>query len=178
MPLLLIRNGVTVASELCAKKYLSPKHCEMILKFKRIERKSGLVIDLIRVIMCSTFFILSFFSFCQIANNDKLTNDSLVNKHVNEEFELNFHTFLDGGYIWVLESNDTTKIKLISKTSKSPKYISDTLGKVGVVMIGGDSVETWKFVGVQKGVYQLRFYYKRPQQNDIRRIKNVKVIIS
>ncbi|MCK9423094.1 MAG: protease inhibitor I42 family protein [Bacteroidales bacterium] len=121
--------------------------------------------------------MISFVSYTQTDSKSKSLNDSLIHKKINEEFELNFHNFLDGNK-WFLESIDTTEIKLISKTSKSPEFISDTLRKAGLVMIGGGFTEIWKFVGLQKGVYKLRFYYGRPHQNDRRRIKNVKVIIS
>jgi hypothetical protein len=106
------------------------------------------------------------------------SKDSLININVNESFELNFHYFLEGECIWVIESNDTTSIKLISKTEKSPESLSDTLRPVGLVLIGGGFDEIWKFTGIKKGVYQLRFYYKCQQSNGIRRIRNVKVIIS
>jgi predicted secreted protein len=149
----------------------------MILKFIKIERNVDLLIEPMRLIMCITFLILSSVSFCQITKG-KLSNDSLVNKNVNEDFELTFHYFLDGECNWYLESNDSTRIKLISITHDSPKEVNDTLGKVRLVFPGGGFDEIWKFIGIQKGVYQLRFHYKCKQQNEIRRNKNVKVIIS
>ncbi len=106
------------------------------------------------------------------------SKDSLININVNESFELNFHYFLDGECIWVIESVDTVSIKLISKTKKSHESLSDTLAPVGLVLIGNGFDEIWKFKGIQKGVHQLRFYSKCQQSNGIRRIRNVKVIIS
>jgi hypothetical protein len=135
------------------------------------------MIEAKRIALCFTFFIFSVASFCQMNKTENPSKDSLVNINVNEFFELTFHYFLDGECIWVIESDDTASIKLISKTKKSPKSLSDTLGPVGLVSIGGGFDEIWKFTGIQKGVYQLRFYYKCQQPNGIRMIRNIKVVI-
>ena len=164
---------------MCKKIILNRLHLRMFVGLQNKKAQSNRKnLYHMRLIILSTLLLLPFVSFGQNANNNKYTNDSVVNINMNEEFELNFTTFLDGGFKWFLESNDSTKIKLIRKTSQSPPNVSDTLNKIGVELIGGGSTETWKFVGLKQGVYKMHFYYSRPNQNEFRRTRSITVIIS
>jgi len=67
------------------------------------------------------------------------------------------------------------EIKLINKSTKSTTIKQNI---PGLEIIGGGSVEIWKFAGIKKGTYQMHFYYKQPNQDGIRRMKNIKIIIN
>ena len=75
---------------------------------------------------------------------------------------------MDGGYFWFIEPFDTTKFILIdsSRINKYPQY-----------PIGSPKIQTWTFMGIQKGEYQLVFYYKRAWLDAIERKEYYTIII-
>ena len=117
----------------------------------------------------SVLIISYCFTDCQNIKNSKLHNDTVIRKGVNEQFELQFEACLTCGYEWFLESVDTTKIKLLSKSSE-PKSHDPNL-------VGGNAIETWTFIGLQKGSYQLVFNYKRPWLEEIQKTEKIKLIV-
>ncbi|TSA24485.1 MAG: hypothetical protein D4R67_11705 [Bacteroidetes bacterium] len=109
------------------------------------------------------------FTACQHCKDSKLFNESVIKKGVNEPVELKFEACLTCGYEWFLESVDTTKVKLLSKSSEpinpDPK------------VVGGNAIETWTFVGLQQGDYQLVFNYKRPWEDTIQKTEKIRLIV-
>ena len=81
----------------------------------------------------------------------------------------------DGGE-WTLETYDTNKVKLISRTFSYPKQPEGKDG-VGVMIIGGGS-EIWTFNFTIKGVFTLSFLYHYALQNPNKRISKIKFIVN
>ena len=117
----------------------------------------------------SVLIISYCFTDCQNIKNSKLHNDTVIRKGVNEQFELQFEACLTCGYEWFLEPVDTTKVKLLSKSSE-PKSQDPNL-------VGGNAIETWTFIGLQKGDYQLVFNYKRPWEEEILKTEKIRLIV-
>ena len=117
----------------------------------------------------SVFLISYCFTACQNVKDSRFLNERVIRKGVNEQFELKFEACHSCGYIWILESVDTTTIKLLGKSSE-PKSHDPNL-------VGGNAIETWTFIGLQKGSYQLVFNYKRPWLEEIQKTEKIKLIV-
>ena len=97
-----------------------------------------------------------------------LLTDRVVTKTAGEKFEIKFEACHDGGYVWMLDTIDTTQIKMTGKT----------LAPAGSKqLIGGNVIEIWTFEGVKPGDYELTFNYKRPWLAAITKTETVRVII-
>ena len=103
----------------------------------------------------------------QNLNNSSVQNDTMISAKLNENFEVKLEACHDGGYSWFLEPVDTSKIHFVSKTIRSVS------GKTNVK--GGNVIETWTFSGLQKGDYNLVFYYKRPWLDKVEKTERVDV---
>jgi predicted secreted protein len=112
------------------------------------------------------FLLLLVLSSAQAQDN---SYDQSVKVKINEPFELKFEACQDCGFHWFLEPFDTNEIKLVSVSSKS------TSGKTNI--FGGNVFETWKFIGLQKGIFWLNFYYKRPWLDEINQTKKTRIEI-
>jgi predicted secreted protein len=112
------------------------------------------------ILTCCTGFL----NFCQVS-----TPGMRIEKNVNEKFDITIEACHDAGYRWFLEPVDTTRIKLLSCTSKpvNEKF-----------KFGGNVYETWTFIGFQRGEYQLVFNYRHPWQDKIDRTEKFTVVIN
>ena len=124
----------------------------------------------IKILMTGLSCIICLFSGCQNYKDVNKLNVNQVQKQVNDTFELKFFGCPSCGYLWILDSIDSTKIKLINKTYRSTNP--------NPYIVGGYVIETWIFAGLQKGNYNLSFIYKRPWLTDIEKTESVRVIIN
>ncbi|MFH1295848.1 MAG: protease inhibitor I42 family protein [Bacteroidota bacterium] len=46
-----------------------------------------------------------------------------------------------------------------------------------IIAHGGNAIETWTFIGLQKGDYQLVFNYKRPWEEEIVKTEKISVTV-
>jgi len=122
-----------------------------------------------RFMMLCLPFVICIASQCQNYRDMNLLNDSVIRTGLNEPFDLKFEACHDGGYRWFMEPADSSKLRLINKTSRS------TSGKP---VFGGNVFEIWTFTGLQKGDYQLLFYYKRPWLTEIEKTETVRIVVN
>ena len=47
-----------------------------------------------------------------------------------------------------------------------------------IFIAGGSGIETWTFVGLQKGIYQLIFKYVNISQGNIKKTEKIKIVIN
>lgn len=109
------------------------------------------------------------FTDCRDSKTAKLPGDTIVQTGVNEPFELQLEACLTCGYAWFLEPVDTTKIQLLGETSE-PKNRDPEL-------VGGNAIQTWRFIGLQEGDYLLVFNYKRPWEEKIMKTEKIRIVI-
>ena len=101
-----------------------------------------------------------------VINSDSTT----LNFKLNEPFVLRFEACTSCGYNWFMEPADTTKVKLIGRTSKNKSGRTD--------IEGGNVYEFWKFIGLSRGTYFLIFKYNRPWLKENDKACQVKLLIN
>ncbi|WP_319587245.1 protease inhibitor I42 family protein [uncultured Desulfobulbus sp.] len=74
---------------------------------------------------------------------------------VNKEFLIEFESIPSSGYVWCLEGGLDETFHNNAKTKSKTKQI------------GGKAIQTFTFVALRRGDYELVFRLKRPWEKDI-----------
>lgn len=98
------------------------------------------------------FLLFNNFTFCQ----NLIDSDISITKNikVNENFELKFVEWPGCGYGWGITHNQDSSF--VSVKLKSSELMS------GYLPVGGKYINTYLFIGKQKGNVTLTYYYGRP----------------
>ena len=141
-------------------------HLETNIKTYIVKRP----ITFLKVVLFLSILLKVSFSYSQdsvsIINSDSTT----FNFKLNEPFVLRFEACTSCGYDWFMEPVDTTRVKLLCRTSKH------TSGRTDIA--GGNVYEFCKFIGLSRGTYSLEFYYKRPWLKENEKVYRVKLLIN
>jgi predicted secreted protein len=122
----------------------------------------------IRILVLTIFLLTNYLSKCQEKNDEMIVHDTLIKISLYEQFEINLEAYMSAGYTWLKEPLDSATFILIDSTSivKYPQYPN-----------GSPKIISYTFQGIQKGEYQLVFYYKRPWLDDIERKQYYTILI-
>lgn len=123
----------------------------------------------IKIFIVSAGIVLTLTSCSQNRKLPYNLNDTLIQIGVNEQFDLELETKTGGGYLLYLDTLDSKKIQIIKK---------ETISKSSEPRTGGGTYENWTFLGLQKGEYELLFYYKRPWLDEISKTIKIKILVN
>lgn len=123
----------------------------------------------IKFFLVTAGIVLTLTSFSQNRKLPYNLNDTLIQIVVNEQFDLELETKTGGGYLLYLDTIDSTKIQIIKK---------ETISKSNEPRTGGGTFEIWTFKSLQKGEYELLFYYKRPWLDEISKTIKIKILVN